>query len=330
MARKRNASKPNSVESVDHFLVDDSVTVGGANEKDVLVDPESGQRYIAKLGRRNSDLEVMTEYAIHLIGRSLGVQVADARLALYRGRLRFLSLYFLDVSKSEELVHGLQIFKDLYDENAVKGVVGDSAREQAMFSVQAVRAAFGAHYFQYGPGVESDLFGGFVSMLTHDALIGVQDRHHENWGIIVQRETGGPPPRFAPLYDSARGLFCNHTESELKQYTGQKGLPGLDRYLARSRPLIGFEGLQPVTGRRYITHEQLLAAVFWEYSSQRYRIQTILNTYDWRRVSTAMTKELGGLCSPIRTSVILTCLRRRLRMLRRAIEGHPRAASAIL
>ena len=31
-------------------------------------------------------------------------------------------------------------------------------------------------------------------MLTHDALIGVQDRHHENGGVIVQREVGGPRP----------------------------------------------------------------------------------------------------------------------------------------
>jgi hypothetical protein len=40
-------------------------------------------------------------------------------------------------------------------------------------------------------------------MLTHDALIGVQDRHHENWGIVVQRGRADDPPRFAPLYDSA-------------------------------------------------------------------------------------------------------------------------------
>jgi hypothetical protein len=34
--------------------------VGGATEKDVLEDPTTGVRYIAKLGGRNSDLEVMT------------------------------------------------------------------------------------------------------------------------------------------------------------------------------------------------------------------------------------------------------------------------------
>lgn len=77
----------------------------------------------------------MTEYAISLIGRSLGVSVAAARIARYRGQLRFLSLYFLDTRKPEELVHGMQLFKELYDESMVKGVLGDESREQSMFSV---------------------------------------------------------------------------------------------------------------------------------------------------------------------------------------------------
>jgi len=135
-----------------------------------------------------------------------------------------------------------------------------------MFSVQAVKNAFGAHSLQYGEHVEDDLFSGFVSRLTPDALIGVQDRHHENWGVIVQRDVGGPPPHFAPLYDSARGLFCNVPDGELSQrFTGRDGLQRLDGYVARARPLVGFDGLKPVQGRRYVTHDQLLAAVFRGY-----------------------------------------------------------------
>jgi hypothetical protein len=288
----------------------------------VLEDPKSGYRYIAKLGGRNNDLEVTTEYAIYLVGRSLGVSVADARIARYHGRLRFLSRYFLDTKAPEELVHGMQLFRELYDENTVTGVIGDQLREQAMFSVQAVKAAFGAHYLQYGAHIEDQLFSGFVSMLTHDALIGVQDRHHENWGVIVRREVGGPPPRFAPLYDSARGLFCNQSDAQLVQhYTGREGLQRLDGFVARSRPLVGFDGLQPTQRRAYITHDQLLAAVFRTNPKQRPRITSILGAYDWQRVSADLTRELTGWFSPRRTTLILTCLRRRLRALHRAISG---------
>jgi hypothetical protein len=61
-----------------------------------------------------------------------------------------------------------------------------------------VKAAFAAHYLEYGATIEEELFGGFVAMLTHDALIGVMDRHHENWGVIVRREIGGPKPASRP------------------------------------------------------------------------------------------------------------------------------------
>jgi hypothetical protein len=160
------------------------VNVGGAAPKDVLEDPNTGEWYIAKLGGRDSDLEVVTEYMVYLVGRTLGVSVADAQIARYRGGLRFLSRYFLKRSAAEELVHGVQLFKDLYDEPTVNGVLGNQVREQRLFTVQAVRAAFGAHYQHYGRATEDELFGGFVAMLTHDALIGVMDRHHENWGVI--------------------------------------------------------------------------------------------------------------------------------------------------
>jgi hypothetical protein len=132
--RKRRAKKRDSFDTVDHFVVVEGISVGGANQKDILEDPESGAVYVAKLGGRNNDLEVMTEYAIYLIGRSLGVRVAEGRIAFFRGRLRFLSRYFL--TKPEELVHGMQLFEELYDESTVKGVLHDPAREQALFSVR--------------------------------------------------------------------------------------------------------------------------------------------------------------------------------------------------
>jgi hypothetical protein len=115
--------------------------VGGATEKDVLEDPVSGIRYIAKLGGRNSDLEVTTEYAIYLISRGLGMRAAEGRIATFHGQLRFLSRYFLRRDVPEELVHGMQLFNELYDENTVQQALRDELSEQAMFSVQRVKSA---------------------------------------------------------------------------------------------------------------------------------------------------------------------------------------------
>src|SRR5436190_3583704 len=227
MTRRRR--RPVQCECADHYIVIKNFGVGGATLKDVLQDPSDGSVHIAKLGTRNNDLEVLTEYAIYLIGRSLGLVTAVGKIAEYKGQLRFFSRYFLDPEKQEELVHGMQLFKELYDDTTVVSVIGDQLREQSLFSVQAVEAAFGAHYLHYGPDAVDSLFDGFVAMLTHDALIGVQDRHHENWGVIVQRSLDAPAPRFSPLYDSARGLFCNERDSDLvRKFTGVAGSQRLD------------------------------------------------------------------------------------------------------
>ncbi|MCE2543283.1 MAG: HipA domain-containing protein [Acidobacteria bacterium] len=315
---RRDQRRYRTLPSVDHYKVVPDLTVLGAAAKDVLEDPDTGIRYIAKLGGRNSDIEVVTEYAIYLVGRGLGVSVAEGRIARYRGRLRFLSRYFLDTAKNEELVHGVQLFHELYDESTVHEVLGNTVREQEMFSVQSIKAAFGAHY---GNDTEEKLFEGLTAMLTHDALIGVMDRHHENWGLIVQRGVADPDPRFAPLYDSARGLFCNETDEQLlARNAWQNGMPWLKRYIERSRPLIGFAEFQPTKSRRYLTHIELLSAVYWEYPRQRPRIMSVLKAYDRQRLAEHLMEKLDRLCSPRRRDLIMTCLRRRQKALFRALD----------
>jgi hypothetical protein len=297
----------------------ENLHVGGATEKDILEDPATGDWYIAKLGGRNNDLEVMTEYIIYLVGRNIGANVAQAKIATYRGRLRFLSRYFLNRSQDEELVHGIQLFRELYDESTLHAVVGDEVREQAMFNLQAIRVAFGAHYVLFGAHVEENLFRALIDMVVHDAIIGVQDRHHENWGVIVQRGRTGPAPRFAPLYDSARGLFCNYLDTNLNQFLGTNGQRQLDAYTARSRPLMGWDGLAPRPGRRFITHDQLVAAVYRDLPGARRRIRAILAAYDWRALQAELRRRLGFICSERRISLMLALLRRRITLINRAI-----------
>ena len=157
-------------------------------------------------------------------------------------------------------------------------------------------------------------------MVTHDAIIGVQDRHHENWGVVVQRGRSAPRPRFAPLYDSARGMFCNLSDTELARFSGSEGSRQLDAYAGRARPLIGWDGLRPKSGRKYITHDQLVAAIFQGAPAMRRRIRSMLKAYDWRRLRRDLQAGVGFMCSGRRIALILTLLRRRIRLVNRAIS----------
>lgn len=318
MGRVRTRSR--SFDCIDHYKVVEGVTVRGTCEKDVLLDPDTGFKYIAKLGGRFNDLEVITEYVIYLIGRTLGVPVATGRVASYRGSLRFLSAYFL--TETEELVHGVQLFSELYDDTTVKEVLRNEGREQEMFTVQSVKGAFGAHFVHVGQTLENELFGEFVSMLTHDALIGVMDRHHENWGVIVQRSVDAPKPRFAPLYDSARGMFCNWEDARIDAFVrSTEASENLDKYVGRARPLVGCEGLKSKSGRKLIAHHELIAEVFHRYREVRPRIANVLDAFDSKLVRSELTKHLEGVCSPRRIHLILACLRRRRRLIWKTIDA---------
>jgi hypothetical protein len=75
-------------------------------------------------------------------------------------------------------------------------------------------------------------------MIGFDALVGNQDRHFYNWGVITHTRAA-LTPRFAPIYDTARGLFWNTTEERLVKLAGNDVLK---RYVENSTPQIGWDG----------------------------------------------------------------------------------------
>jgi hypothetical protein len=254
---------------------------------------------------------VATEYIIYLLGQNLGARTAGARIGVFRGKLRFLSQYFLD--PVHQLAHGVELFRDLVDN--VDQVLEDTTAEQRLFTVQAVRDALDLHF------PKTPIFDDLLRMLIHDAVIGVQDRHHENWGVVTSRERS-VAVTFAPLYDSARGLFGNMLDQELRtRFAGPSGSANLERYIAGSRPLIGCSDAVPSNGK-FLTHIELARSVFWTFPRSRRMFAETVGRYIWRSFDVAL-RSLGSLVSPLRRSLILTCVRRRIRRIRQAINQGP-------
>lgn len=81
--------------------------------------------------------------------------------------------------------------------------------------------------------LDSNLFFELFKILVFDALIGEQDRHEENWGIIkINKEY-----HISPLYDNGCSLL-NKFKDELYANKYYNGLNDFDSFINRSRSLI--------------------------------------------------------------------------------------------
>lgn len=166
------------------------------------------------------------------VGQLCGLDVAESRLMICAQQLRFLSRYFL--KPDEILNHAAEILGRYLEDREFVQRVADGRGEKELFTFQAYRAAL-EHTF---PNQAEDIVRCFVRMIGFDALVGNQDRHFYNWGVITHTR-GVLPPRFAPIYDTARGLFWNVAESGLNKVETPAGL---ERYIAGGEPLISWDG----------------------------------------------------------------------------------------
>lgn len=98
----------------------------------------------------------------------------------------------------------------------------------AIVKNEHIRVPIGWNVF---PGVDSAI-DVFVGYLMFDAWIANQDRHHENWSLVVSPE---PALHLAPTYDHASSLGSNETdESRQDRLTTRDRGRSMERYVERA------------------------------------------------------------------------------------------------
>jgi hypothetical protein len=263
--------------------------------------------FIAKVGQKWYPNESITEHFLTRLGQLLGMQIADSRLMWVRGQLRFLSRYFL--KRDECLVHGAEIFAGyLADMSFVKEV---EARKQSrdIFTFQVVEEAIQSRF----PAQADALMKGFVHLLAFDAIVGNNDRHYFNWGVITH-VSAARPPRFAPIFDTARALFWNTTEAKLEAIERQGQLESfMNRYVEDCQPKTGWDELPK------INHFSLMR----EISSHRPALRRELLTFPLdeflSQVSGLLEGEFYGLFSERRCRFVLSCLQKRIQKFKETV-----------
>jgi hypothetical protein len=194
--------------------------------------------YIAKVGHKWYPNESITEYLMVRVGEVLGLNMAKARLAIINGQLRFLSQFFL--KKNEVLNHGAEIFSNYLCDPDFISHIGIRKEEQHWFTFQFVEAALKAIFNTQA----NEFLETFIKLLVFDAITGNNDRHHYNWGIITSIKDENYQPRFAPIYDTARGLFWSTSDAKIqKWFEHPKQLSvHLKKYADNAKPQTGWEG----------------------------------------------------------------------------------------
>jgi len=173
----------------------------GTKEKFWVKDEEEGIKQLFKIGRDNTG-ENWAEKVACEIASLLGLPHAHYELAKYKDKMGTLSNSF--IGEDERLVHGNELM--------IKVVNSDypidqfyKVRDYKVETVLSLVKKMEKH-FKIQNSVRD-----FIGYIVFDCLIANQDRHHENWGYIID---SNQKLRLAPTYDHAAGLGCRVSVDE--------------------------------------------------------------------------------------------------------------------
>lgn len=195
--------------------------------------------YIAKVGIKSYPVESLTEHLICKIGEVVGLNMAHSRIVYAGNQIRYLSKYFL--KKNERLIHGAEVLETyLRDRDFVQQVLAEK-QESEFFTFKFINEAVQNMF----PNEYEDIISNLFRMITFDCIIGSQDRHFYNWGIIYSVGTKRLS-RFSPIYDTARGLFWNILEKKIYLLSNNEKemRKWINNYIQKSKPCMGIENFK--------------------------------------------------------------------------------------
>ena len=268
---------------------------------------EKWPAYIAKVGYKWYPTESITEHFITRVGQICGLNIADSKLVIVGRQVRFLSRYFLD-DKNERLSHGLDLMRPYFDREEIERIA-QQKKEHQSFSFQLICRAFQELFAEQN----ADLTREFVKLLAFDALTGNNDRHPANWGVIVPLSLFGDV-KFAPIFDSARGLCWRQTEAELQSM--ERDAQKFDAYIRKSQPQIAWEGHE---GKR-LNHFEFMNCLAREYPDHAANLLPFFAPEVAARAQETLENEFADLMTPLRQRIVLKTLERRLELLRNSLQ----------
>ena len=199
---------------------------------------QSWPSFIAKTAEKWYPHESVIEFMINRIGEELGLNMNKIELVRANGQVRFLSRYFLN--KNEKLVHGAEICGQYLDDLPfAEEIANHKTNSRELFTFEFIKDAIRTVY----PECFETILFELVRMISFDALVGNNDRHFYNWGVVDTAKKTSKLPNFAPLYDSARGLLWNESDLNCRRQLKNHNQNGkkIINYMENAAPRISIE-----------------------------------------------------------------------------------------
>ena len=146
-------------------------------------------------------------------------------------------------------------------------------------------------------------------MVTFDALAGNNDRHFYNWGVIDTKKKTSKLPTFAPIYDSARGLYWNHNDENIKQILKQGGKK-IVKYIEEASPRISIES------NTQSNHFQLIDFIKRYNKEYDEIVKALASVENEENVVNMLNREFSPLFIPERSELITLVLKARFKKIR--------------
>lgn len=164
--------------------------------------------FLFKIGRENT-LENCSEKIACEIARLIGLPRVEYEFGIYNNKQGVVSKNFLaEYEENYHLILGNEM---------LARVIRDYPKNKR-FKAREYKLSLVLRIFNYfdksilSPVKDQTSLSVFLGYLVFDCLIGNQDRHHENWGLILNGKV-----ILAPTFDHASGVASKIREEEAKR-----------------------------------------------------------------------------------------------------------------
>lgn len=269
--------------------------------------PKSWIPYIAKTAEKWYPHESVIEYMINRLGVELGLVMNDIRLVRANGQIRFLSRFFL--KENERLIHGAEICGEhLNDMVLAEEIANNKKSSRELFTFEFIKEAIKVVYPSYNEKLTDEL----VKMIAFDAIVGNNDRHFYNWGVIDTLYKSKKAPIFAPIFDSARGLLWNYSDENIKKHYEDycKNGTKIVNYIEAACPRISIEQ------NKNANHFDLIAYLKNDSPAYKTSIEKLSSVHNEEKILRMLRNEFSPFFIKERSNLLEIILRNRIKKIR--------------